>query len=103
LVPAALLAERRDLLGEIIRARPAPCRTVLDVAMVEPFEVFVQPLVGRANERAQRRAGELPRALLDFCPQLSSIVAAENRYRWGSRLPRRSLARLDISGREALL
>jgi hypothetical protein len=59
LVAAALLAERCDLLGEILRARSAACRPVFDVAMVEPFEVFVQPLVGGTDERAQRRAGKV--------------------------------------------
>jgi hypothetical protein len=49
LVTAALLAELRDLLDEILRARPTTCRPVLDVAMVEPFKVFVQSLVGYAN------------------------------------------------------
>jgi hypothetical protein len=56
LIAAALLAERRDLLGEMLRARPATRRPVLDVAMVEPFEVVLQPLVGRANELSTVRA-----------------------------------------------
>jgi hypothetical protein len=55
LIAAALIAERRDLLGEMLRARPATRRPVLDVAMVEPFEVVLQPLVGRANELSTAR------------------------------------------------
>ena len=33
--------------------------------MVEPFEVFVQPLVSGTNERAQRRAGEVAVLVVD--------------------------------------
>ena len=33
--------------------------------MVEPFEVFVQPLIGCANERSQRRAGEVAVFVVD--------------------------------------
>ena len=65
LISAALLAERCDLLGEILGARPTICRPVFDVAMVEPFEVFVQPLVGCTDERAQRRAGEVAVLVVD--------------------------------------
>ena len=43
--------------ARLLRACPAACRPVFEVAMVEPFEVFVQPLVGCTDERAQRRSG----------------------------------------------
>ena len=64
-VAAALLAQRRDLLGEILGARAAACRAILDIALVEPLEVVLQPLVGGADERSQRRAGEVAILVVD--------------------------------------
>ena len=65
LVTAALLAERRNLFGQVLRARAAPCRAILDVALVEPLEVVFQPLVGAADELSQRRAGEVAILVVD--------------------------------------
>jgi hypothetical protein len=45
-IAPALLGERCDLLGQVLGARPAACRPVRDIALVEPFEVVLQPLVG---------------------------------------------------------
>ena len=65
LVTAALLAERRNLFGQVLRARAAPCRAILDIALVEPLEVVFQPLVGAADELSQRRAGEVAILVVD--------------------------------------
>ena len=65
LVTAALLAERRDLFGQILRARAAACRAVLDIALVEPLEIIFQPLVGAADELSQRSAGEVAVLVVD--------------------------------------
>ena len=51
--------------ASILRARSAACRPVLDIALVEPFEVVLQPLVGGTDERAQRRAGEVAVLVVD--------------------------------------
>src|ERR1700729_2299555 len=64
LVAAALLAQRRDLLGQVLGARPG-ARPVRDIALVEPLEVVLQPLVGCTDERAQRRAGEVAVFVVD--------------------------------------
>ena len=66
LVTAALLAQGFDLLGEIFRARPAGRRAVFDVARVEPREIIIQPLVGGADELAQRTAGEVAILAVDW-------------------------------------
>jgi hypothetical protein len=65
LVTAALLAQRLDLLGEIVRARPARRRAVFDVARVEPRQIVIQPLVGGPDELAQRTAGEIAILVVD--------------------------------------
>jgi hypothetical protein len=65
LVTAALLAQGFDLLGEIFRARPASRHAVFGVARVEPREIIVQPLVGGADECAQRTAGEVAVLVVD--------------------------------------
>jgi hypothetical protein len=64
-VAAALLIERRDLLGQVLGARPAACRPIRDIALVEPLEVVLQPLVGCTDECAQRRAGEVAVLVVD--------------------------------------
>ena len=45
--------------------RAPPLRPVRDIALVEPLEVVLQPLVGCTDERAQRRAGEVAVLLVD--------------------------------------
>ena len=54
---AALLAERRDFLGEIFCSCLTIVALLLDIALVEPLEVPLQSLVGCTDERGQRRAG----------------------------------------------
>ena len=44
---------------------PPLARPVRDVAMVEPLEIVLQSLVGRTDERAQRRAGEVAILVVD--------------------------------------
>jgi hypothetical protein len=39
----------------LLRARPATCRPVLDVALIEPLEVFIQPLVGCSDAPVSER------------------------------------------------
>ena len=53
------------LLGQVLRARAAPCRAILDVALVEALEVVFQSLVGAADELSQRRAGEVAVLVVD--------------------------------------
>ncbi len=62
-VPAAFLAERLDLLGQVSRARAAARSAFLDIALVQPPQIVVQPLVGRADEILQR----VPRESCDPC------------------------------------
>ena len=64
LVAAALLLERCDLLCQV-GPRPAACRPVRDIVLVEPLQVVLQPLVGRTDERAQRAAGEVAVLVVD--------------------------------------
>src|ERR1700686_3831634 len=58
-VAAAFLAERRDLLGKVFRARAAARSAFRDIALVEPPQIVVQPLVGRADELLQRGSREI--------------------------------------------
>ena len=53
LISAALLAERCDLLGEILGGRHG-CRTILDIALVQPLEVVLKALVGGADDKKKR-------------------------------------------------
>ena len=57
-VAAPLLAQRFDLLRQIFGARAAGSG-LRRVALVEPFEIFVEPLVRRLDELLQRIAGEI--------------------------------------------
>ena len=55
--PGCQGAERRDLLGKVFRARAAARSAFLDIALVEPPQIVVQPLAGRADELLQSRLG----------------------------------------------
>jgi hypothetical protein len=46
-VAAALVAQRRDLLGEIFRARPAARAAFLDIALVETGSLTSAPSASR--------------------------------------------------------
>jgi hypothetical protein len=85
LVTAALLAERRDLLGQVLRARTAAYRAVFDIALVEPLEVVFQPLVGRADELSQRRAGEVAVVVVDRLVRVPSTASNSRPYRSSRR------------------
>jgi len=44
---ARVLAERLDHLGQVFRARTVARSAFLDIALVQPPQIVVQPLVGR--------------------------------------------------------
>ena len=105
LVTAALLAERRNLFGQVLRACAAACRAVLDIALVEPLEVVFQPLVGAADELSQRRAGEVAILVVDRLDAGSvrsrrrhSNTNWRNTVRNAARLSRRKSAMVLKSG-----
>ena len=56
LVTAALLAERRNLFGQVLRARAAG-RAILDIALVEPLESSLPTTrqARRMNSRSEER------------------------------------------------
>src|SRR3984957_9619839 len=60
-------------------ARPAICRPVRDIALVEPLEVVLQPLVGCTDERAQRRAGEVAVLVVDTALMRVPSTASNSR------------------------
>ncbi|MFZ3327261.1 MAG: hypothetical protein WA231_15840, partial [Methylocella sp.] len=64
-VAAAFLAERRDLLGKVFRARAAARSAFLDIALLEPPQIVVQPLAGRADELLQRGSREVSILVVD--------------------------------------
>src|SRR5208282_5161033 len=64
-VAAALLAERRDLLGEISRARAAARSAFLDIALIEPPKIIIQPFIGGTNEILQRVPGKVAILVVD--------------------------------------
>ena len=83
-VTAALLAQRRDLLGEIFRARAAACRLFFGVALVEPAEIVGQPLVGRAMNFASESRVKLRSLLLTALIRVPS-TASNSRPKRSSR------------------
>ena len=74
-VAAALLAQRRDLLGQVLRARAAARRAILDIALVEPLEIVLQRLVGGADECSQRERVKLRSLLLTALIRVPSTAA----------------------------
>jgi len=65
LIATTLRLQGGDLFGELLGARPAVRRAVLSIALVEAFEIFVQPFVGGAHELAKRTAGVVAILVVD--------------------------------------
>jgi hypothetical protein len=59
------LAERLNFLGQVFRARAAAGSAFRDIALVEPPQIFVQPLIGGANELFQRVARKIAILVVD--------------------------------------
>src|ERR1700735_5252346 len=83
-VPAALLAQGLDLLGEIFHPR-AVCSRLGDVALVEPREVIRQPLVDRLDECSRELRVKLRALLLTALMRVPS-TAKSSRPNRSSRL-----------------
>jgi hypothetical protein len=64
-VSVALVTDRRDLLGQVFCARAAARSAFLDVALVQPPQIVVQPLVGQADEILQRVPREVAILVVD--------------------------------------
>ena len=71
-IASALVAQRCDLLSQIIRPRAAARSAFLDIALVEPLEIVVQSLVRRADELRQRIAREIAILVVD-CLDAGSV------------------------------
>ena len=64
LVPITAIAERGDLLGQVLHPRPAR-RTLGGVALIQASEIVVQLRVGLADELGQGRAREVTILVVD--------------------------------------